>query len=117
RRPRRSPSSPTWKASPPRSTACGRRPRRRDRTPVSEANVREPRPADGVDVVVPVHGAAADLARCVASVRRHTDLARHRLLVVLDGPQAADVEAVVGTLADLATDACAVLRLQARRGF
>ena len=39
-----------------------------------------------VDVVIPVHGAAPEFARCVASVVAHTDLGRHRLVVVLDGP-------------------------------
>src|SRR5215468_5942484 len=52
-----------------------------------------PVPADGppgaVDVVVPVWGAPAELARCVASLRAHTDLARHRLVLVLDGAQPA----------------------------
>jgi GT2 family glycosyltransferase/glycosyltransferase involved in cell wall biosynthesis len=69
----------------------------------------------GVEIVLPVHGAAADLARCLASVRRHTDLGRHRLLLVLDGPQDAAVEEVVGLVANL--PAAEVLRLPARRGF
>jgi GT2 family glycosyltransferase len=43
--------------------------------------------AAAVDVVLPVYGAAADLARCLASVLAHTELGHHRLVVVLDGPQ------------------------------
>ncbi|MCP3960115.1 MAG: glycosyltransferase [bacterium] len=38
-----------------------------------------------VDVIVPVHGAAAATARCLASLARHTDFTRHRLVVVVDG--------------------------------
>ncbi|HEX4963673.1 MAG TPA: glycosyltransferase [Thermoanaerobaculia bacterium] len=56
-------------------------------------------PADGpagpVDVVVPVYGAAAELAVCLASLQRHTDLGRHRLVLVIDGPQETAVEAAV----------------------
>ncbi|MFY9826101.1 MAG: hypothetical protein WAM82_32345, partial [Thermoanaerobaculia bacterium] len=60
-------------------------------------------PADGppgpVDVIVPVYGAAAELAACLASLRRHTDLGRNRLVLVIDGPQEAAVEEAVGALA------------------
>jgi len=59
--------------------------------------VREPRGAGkegnriaGVDIIVPVYGAADDLRRCLESVERHTDLATHRLLLVIDGPQDVD---------------------------
>jgi len=40
-----------------------------------------------VDVIIPVYGAADDLRRCLDSVAKHTDLERHRVLIVLDGPQ------------------------------
>src|SRR3954447_1372714 len=40
-----------------------------------------------VSVIIPVYGAAEELRRCLASVARHTDLARHRVIIVLDGPQ------------------------------
>ncbi|HEX2834240.1 MAG TPA: glycosyltransferase [Thermoanaerobaculia bacterium] len=53
---------------------------------VGAGRARASRP-DGIDVIVPVHGAAAELRACLASVRQCTDLARHRVLVVLDGPQ------------------------------
>jgi GT2 family glycosyltransferase/glycosyltransferase involved in cell wall biosynthesis len=48
-----------------------------------------------VDVIIPVYGAAEDLRRCLASVARHTDLARHRVVIVLDGPQDDEVETIV----------------------
>ena len=44
------------------------------------------RPPAPADVVVPVYGAAAEFRRCLASLLAHTDLRRHRLVVVLDGP-------------------------------
>lgn len=37
-------------------------------------------------MVVPVYGAHDYFRRCLASLRRHTDLSRDRLVVVLDGP-------------------------------
>jgi glycosyltransferase involved in cell wall biosynthesis/GT2 family glycosyltransferase len=49
-----------------------------------------------VDVVIPVHGAAAEFARCLASVVAHTDLGRHRLVVVLDGPGQDEARAALG---------------------
>lgn len=69
------------------------------------------RPAS-VDVIVPVYGAAEELRRCLASVARHTDLERHRVLLVLDGPQDAAVETVVRDF-----PAAAVLRNESRLGF
>lgn len=65
----------------------------------------------GVDVIVPVYGAAAELALCLASLERHTDLGHHRLLLVVDGPQAPEVETA------LAGRPGTVLRNPARRGF
>ncbi|HEX2163790.1 MAG TPA: glycosyltransferase, partial [Thermoanaerobaculia bacterium] len=47
------------------------------------------RPATGegaVDVVLPVYRPGPELERCLDSVRRHTDLSRHRLVVVLEPP-------------------------------
>ena len=72
---------------------------------------------DAIDIVVPVFGAAAELDRCLASVRRHTDPRRSRLLAVLDGPQTPEVEGVIaGHLAasPLETE---VVRRAARAGF
>src|SRR5215470_14191815 len=55
------------------------------------------RPPGPVDVVVPIHGAPAALGRCLRSLFAHTDFERHRLLLVLDGPQPADVGTLVAT--------------------
>jgi GT2 family glycosyltransferase/glycosyltransferase involved in cell wall biosynthesis len=65
-----------------------------------------------VDVIVPIYGAADDLARCLASVIAHTNLSRHGLILVLDGPQDEAVEAVVRTVPIVQ-----VLRNESRRGF
>ena len=72
-----------------------------------------------VDVIVPVYRAAAELARCLAALRRHTDLApgAHRLVVVEDGGRDAEVDAQLAALeAETAVDAV-VLRNDERRGF
>ena len=39
------------------------------------------------DIIIPVYGAADDLSRCLASVVAHTDLTKHRVILVVDGPQ------------------------------
>jgi GT2 family glycosyltransferase/glycosyltransferase involved in cell wall biosynthesis len=52
-------------------------------------------PALPADVVVPVYFAHAEFRRCLASLERHTDLARHRVIVVLDGPGQDDARAAV----------------------
>jgi GT2 family glycosyltransferase/glycosyltransferase involved in cell wall biosynthesis len=70
-----------------------------------------------VDVVVPVHGAAADLARCVRSVLAHSELGLHRLVLVLDGPQEAAVEEALAPLAGRGEGEVVVLRQPERRGF
>ncbi len=92
--------------------------------------------ADGapgaIDVIVPVYGAAEALGRCLRSLAAHTDLTRHRLVLVLDGPQpgavAERVAEICGELtpggagATAATTATAaagvvVLRQAERAGF
>lgn len=51
-----------------------------------------PAPASrGVDVVVPVCGGEEHLAALLPGLLRHTDLARHRLIAIVDGPQPAGV--------------------------
>jgi glycosyltransferase involved in cell wall biosynthesis/GT2 family glycosyltransferase len=66
----------------------------------------------GVDVVIPIYGAASELARCLDSVARETDLARHGAILIVDGPQDDAVErAVEGFPATL------VQRNDVRRGF
>lgn len=72
------------------------------------------RPPAPLSVVVPVYGAAAALARCVDSLRRHCDPARHALLLVADGPQEAAVDAVLGAARGAGAT---VLAQPERRGF
>jgi len=64
-------------------------------------------PAD-VDVIIPVYGAANELRACLESVVRET---RHRVTLVVDGPQDADVESV------LAGFPLRILRNAQRLGF
>ncbi len=69
-------------------------------------------PADrrpgAVDVIVPVYGAAAELAICLASLHRHTNFEKHRLVLVIDGPQEVEEAVAAETL---------VLRNPSRLGF
>jgi len=77
-------------------------------------------PADAapgpVDVIVPVYGAAEALARCLESLALHTDWARHRLVVVVDGPQEEAVEVVLSEALPRAPGH-ALLRNPSRAGF
>jgi GT2 family glycosyltransferase/glycosyltransferase involved in cell wall biosynthesis len=66
-----------------------------------------------VDVIIPVYGAAEELARCLESVVVETDLGRHGLLVVADGPQDAATEAVLARFAGHLQ----LLRNERRLGF
>jgi glycosyltransferase involved in cell wall biosynthesis len=59
-----------------------------------------------------VYGAAAELRRCLESLERETDLERHRVILVIDGPQDADVEDAFARF-----PAAEVLRNDERRGF
>src|SRR5215218_7041044 len=72
------------------------------------------RPPGPVDVIVPVYGAADELVACLESLLRHTDLGRHRLVLVIDGPQEPAVEEA---LARGAGNEAMILRNPARRGF
>ena len=56
------------------------------------------RAAGPVDIIIPVYGAAPEFARCAASVAAHTDLQRHRLVVVLDGPGQDEARRALGRL-------------------
>jgi len=69
---------------------------------------------EAVDVIVPIYGAAADLERCLTSVAARTDLARHGLILVIDGPQDDAVETIVRRFATVASQ---ILRNDARCGF
>ena len=66
---------------------------------------------------MPVYGAADELRACLASLVRHTDLGRHRLVLVIDGPQEPAVEAVLATVADRPAGEVLLLRNPVRRGF
>src|SRR4028118_1751152 len=68
------------------------------------------RPPGVVDVIVPVAGAPDELARCVASLLAWTDLERHRLVIVLDGAQPPETDALVDRLAKERPEALLVLR-------
>lgn len=77
-----------------------------------------PEPAPGaVDVVVAVYGAAADFARCLASLEARTDLARHRLVAVLDGPGQLEAARALRAVAGRRGDGVAILENGERRGF
>ena len=76
-----------------------------------------PHSAVPIDVIIPVYGAAAELAACLASLLRHTDLACHRLVLVIDGPQEPEVEAVLAIVAERPEEQVLILRNPARRGF
>ena len=67
---------------------------------------------ESIDVVIPIYGAAEDLARCLGSVAAHTDLTRHRVMLVVDGPQDEAVESIVASFVG-----SRVLRNEQRRGF
>src|ERR1700688_777885 len=98
------PARPPASAAPPRplAAALARWLRRRALPLAGDARRVLPDPAPvRVDVVVPIHGAADELGRCLRSLLAHTDLERHRLLLVLDGPQSAAV-AAAGAAADAA---------------
>ncbi len=75
-----------------------------------------PRP-DRVDVIIPVYGAAGALGPCLESVSAHTDLARHSVIIVADGPQDHDVEMLIENFAAAHPTSVRVLRNDARRGF
>jgi GT2 family glycosyltransferase/glycosyltransferase involved in cell wall biosynthesis len=81
------------------------------------ARVPPDRPRGAVDVIVPVYGAAAAFARCAASVLAHTDLGRHRLVIVLDGAQPAETAALVERLRQERPDGVLILENPERRGF
>jgi len=73
------------------------------------------RPPGPADVVVPVYGAAAEFRRCLASLLAHTDLGRHQLVVVLDGPGQEDARQAVSAVPAGAN--VLVLENGERRGF
>jgi GT2 family glycosyltransferase/glycosyltransferase involved in cell wall biosynthesis len=64
-------------------------------------------PAD-IDIIIPVYGAANELRACLESIVRET---RHRVTLVVDGPQDAAVESVIAGFP------VRILRNQQRLGF
>lgn len=81
------------------------------------ARVSPDRPPGPVDVIVPVYGAPEAFARCVESLLAHTDLARNRLVVVLDGPQPAATQELVARLRSEHAEGVLVLASPERQGF
>jgi O-antigen biosynthesis protein len=75
------------------------------------------RPPGAVDIIVPVAGAAEEFARCVRSVLAWTNLERHRLVVVLDGPQPEPTQALIARLERERPEGLLVLRNPERVGF
>ena len=73
--------------------------------------------AGPVEVIVPVYGAAAELEACLASLFRHTDLHRHRLVLVIDGPQEAAVEEALAAATGAPQREVLILHNSRRRGF
>lgn len=55
-----------------------------------------------VDIVVPIHNAYKDVVRCLDSLLEHTDLARHRLILIDDGSTDRRVPALLERFARLA---------------
>lgn len=53
----------------------------------------------GIDIIIPVYNALTDLQRCVESILKHTDLKRHRLILVDDQSPDPQVFAWMQTLA------------------
>jgi len=72
---------------------------------------------EGIDIVVPVFGAASHLDRCLASLFRHTDLSAHQLIIVVDGPQGTEEEKVLSRYAGTDEKSLQLLRNETRRGF
>ena len=74
---------------------------------------RAPSTDDGVDVLIPVYGAADELDECLRSVERHTPTTPHLVTLVIDGPQPDAVEEVLRAIED-SSFPFAVTRLEKR---
>jgi glycosyltransferase involved in cell wall biosynthesis len=75
-----------------------------------------PQPEARIDVIVPVRGAGAVFQRCASSLARHVDPARHRIVIVLDGPPDAETAQAVEALTRARVD-LAVLEHPEPKGF
>jgi len=69
-----------------------------------------------VEIIIPVYGAPGELRACLESVARETDLMRHRVVIVVDGPQEIEVEEVIGGFAG-GSPGTEIIRNEQRRGF
>ncbi len=75
--------------------------------------------AEGVTVVVPIHGAFEDLRKCLASLLRHT-AARHRIVLLNDASRDGRIWPYLLTTRDRETargTSIAVMRHDRRRGY
>jgi glycosyltransferase involved in cell wall biosynthesis/GT2 family glycosyltransferase len=70
-----------------------------------------------VDIIVPVYGAFTELHRCLSSIDMQTNLARHRLIVVLDGPGQIKAVRILDPMAQRLGAGLLVLQNPKRRGF
>lgn len=73
-----------------------------------------------MDVIVPIHDAFRHVYRCLCSVRRHTDLMRHRLVLVDDasrGPEMAPYLERFAAAARVGAARVVLLRNPTNRGF
>jgi glycosyltransferase involved in cell wall biosynthesis/GT2 family glycosyltransferase len=69
-----------------------------------------------VDIIIPVYGAPEELSACLVSVAAHTDLSKHRVILIADGPQNAAVERVLTQFSE-AHATCVIMRNDQRLGF
>lgn len=58
------------------------------------------RKTDAVDIIVPIYNGYEDLQRCVPSVKKHTDLGKHRLVLIDDCSSDERVRPYLDALAD-----------------
>jgi glycosyltransferase involved in cell wall biosynthesis/GT2 family glycosyltransferase len=70
-----------------------------------------------VEVIIPVYGAPAALRECLRSVGAETDLTRHRVILVVDGPQESEVDLLVDDFVAAHAQTVRVLRNERRLGF
>ena len=73
--------------------------------------------APPVDIVICVHNAVELLRGCLESIERHTDLARHRMVIIDDASTDPDVTPLLEALRARLDDAVLLLPSSARRGF
>lgn len=72
------------------------------------------RRSEKVDIIIPVYNGYDDLQRCIPSVKRHTDLSRHRVILIND---CSPDERIAPYLDSLADDHILVLHNETNQGF